>query len=97
VKYSLAAALAGALLLAACATPQTVPEPAVRTVTVKVATPVTCPALTALGPEPTYPDTDEALNAATSIGQLAALYSKGRLARVQRLAEYVTARASCIF
>ena len=89
---------AGLLLLSACnGRPQTVPEPVVRTVTVKVATPVACPALTALGPEPAYPDTDAALDAATGIGPLATLYAKGRAMRVQRLLEYATARASCAF
>lgn len=91
------AAPALALAVTACATAQSLPEPVVRTVTVKVATPVPCPALEALGEEPPYPDTDEAVAATTTIGQVAALYVKGRLMRVQRLAEYSAARAACIF
>jgi hypothetical protein len=91
------AALA-ALLLSACAgRPQSLPEPVVRTVTVKVATPVPCPALEALGPEPAYPDTDEAIAAAGTIGTLASLYAKGRLVRAQRLAEYIAAATACKF
>ncbi len=87
-----------AVLLSGCAgRPQSVPEPIVRAVTVKVATPVPCPALDALGPEPEYPDTDQAIAAAPSIGPLAALYAKGRAMRVQRLLEYATARAACAF
>jgi hypothetical protein len=87
-----------AILLSACATtPRSPPEPVVRTITVKVATPVPCPALEALGPEPEYPDTDEAIAAAGTIGALAGLYAKGRAMRVQRLLEFVTARGSCIF
>lgn len=77
--------------------PRSAPEPIIRTVTVKVATPVPCPALEALGPDPAYPDTDEAIDAAATFGQVAALYAKGRAMRVQRLLEYATARGSCIF
>jgi len=84
--------------LAACAsTPQARPEPEVRTVEVKVATPVPCKALANLGPEPVYADTDAAIAAASDIGSLAKLYAKGRLQRVQRLAEYSVAKASCLF
>lgn len=85
------------LALAGCAHPKSLPEPLVRTVTVKVATPVPCQALEALGPEPAYPDTDDAIANAATIGQLAALYAKGRAMRVQRLLEYGVAKSSCIF
>lgn len=91
---------AAALLCAATACASTrhdPPEPSIRTVEVKVAVPVPCPALTALGPEPAYPDTDEAIAASETIGQAAALYAKGRAMRVQRLLEYGVARASCVF
>lgn len=93
--------LAGALALASLVGCKTAPleplEPSIRTVEVKVAVPVPCPALTELGEEPSYPDTDEAIAKAATIGQLAALYAKGRAMRVQRLLEYSVARASCVF
>lgn len=84
--------------LASCAAgPQIRPEPEIRTVTVKVATPVPCPALAQLGAEPSYPDTDAALQAAPDIRTLAKLYAKGRLMRMQRLAEYGAAKVACTF
>lgn len=93
--------LAGVALCAlagACATAPQVPlEPSLRSVEVKVAVPVACPALKALGEEPSYPDTDAAIAASETIGQLAALYAKGRAMRAQRLAEYAVAKAGCIF
>lgn len=84
-------------LLAACASNLPPPEPTVRTVTVKEAVPVPCPALAALGAEPTYPDTPEAIDKAGNIGALAALYAKGRALRIQRLLEYGVAKAACSF
>lgn len=91
--------LLGATALAACATgtPPEPLEPAVRTVEVKVAQPVPCPALAALGEEPAYPDTDEAILAAPGPAARAALYAEGRKMRVKRLAEYVAAKLGCIF
>lgn len=87
-----------ALALSACATNRQPPlEPEVRTVEVKVPTPVPCPALERLGPEPSYADTDAAIQSAETIGDLAALYAAGRKLRVQRLAEYLAAKTSCIF
>lgn len=96
--YSAVFAILAAALAAGCqTTPQEPPEPVVRTVEVKVATPVPCPALAELGPEPAYPDTAEAIEAAPDIGALAQLYAQGRLLRMQRLAEYTAAKAGCIF
>lgn len=93
-----------ALALCACGGTTPRPEPEIRTVEVKVQTPVPCPALEQLGPEPAYADTDAALEATASMADkgertaaLAKLYVKGRLQRVQRLKEYVVARASCVF
>lgn len=90
--------------LAGCATTQHRPEPEIRTVEVKVKTPVPCPALAALGDEPVYSDSEEALRAAATIADtgertatLAKLYVKGRLQRMQRLKEYTVAKASCLF
>jgi hypothetical protein len=73
------------------------PEPIIKTVEVKVAVPVPCPALAKLGPEPAYPDTDAALNAAPDIWVATKLITAGRLMRLKRLAEYGAARASCTF
>lgn len=85
------------ILLAGCAGRQPVLEPEIRTVEVKVAQPVPCPALERLGPEPGYPDTSDAIAKAETIGDLAALYAAGRILRIQRLAEYSAAKAGCIF
>ena len=92
---AVAALVAG--LLAGCSPVKDVPQPRVEPVPVQVAVPVPCPALTALGPEPEYPDTDEAIARATSIGALAKLYAAGRKLRVQRLVEYAVASAACTF
>lgn len=83
--------------LGACAGPQTALQPNIHTVEVKVPTPMPCPALERLGPEPAYPDSDAVIAAAGTIGDLAALYAAGRKLRVQRLLEYSVAKASCIF
>lgn len=95
LKYAIAAL---ALTCPACkTTQQAVVEPEVRVQEVKVATPVPCGALTALGPEPTYPDTDAAIAKAATLGQLAALYAKGRALRIERLSLYAIAKTSCLF
>lgn len=85
------------LALAGCAAKQERPQPVIQTVETKVAVPVPCPALAALGDEPSYPDTDEAIASAATIGELAALYAKGRVMRIQRLAEYAATKATCVF
>lgn len=97
VVAAFCAALAAPVLAGCATTPHEPPEPVVRTVEVKVAQPVPCPALEALGPEPDYPDTDEALRNAPGVGDLAKLYAQGRLMRVQRLAEYAAAKVGCVF
>lgn len=97
-RLGLASALLALATLAGCKTAPLEPlEPSIRTVEVKVAVPVPCPALAELGEEPSYPDTDTAIAAAETIGQLAAMYAKGRAMRVQRLLENNVAKASCIF
>lgn len=88
---------AGVVALTGCKTLETAPEPVVRTVEVTVTKPVPCPALASLGPEPAYPDTDEAIRAATNMAERALLVMTGRKLRVQRLAEYVAASAACQF
>lgn len=95
-KVLVVAALLG---LAGCGGKANLPslEPSVAVKEVKVQVPVPCPALTRLGAEPAYPDTDAAIAGAATIGQLARLYAKGRLMRAQRLAEYAAAKASCVF
>lgn len=84
-------------LLGCATTPSEPPQPLIRTVEVAVAVPTPCPALASMGDEPSYPDTDEAIRSAPSIGALAQLYAQGRLMRVQRLAEYAAAKAGCMF
>ena len=87
---------AAALALAACATTKRLPaEPVIVIQEVKVAVPVPCKVLDALGPEPTYPDTNEALSNAPNLFTRVQLMLQGRLLRIQRLAEYGVAKSSC--
>jgi hypothetical protein len=96
--YGALLALLAATLAAGCATaPSDRPEPVVRVVETKVPQPVPCPALAQLGPEPAYPDTDQAITNAPSIGARAKLYVAGRKMRIQRLAEYAAASLACQF
>ncbi len=91
-------ALLCVIAVAACGKAQRPePIPIVETKEVKVAVPVPCKALASLGPEPAYPDSDAAIAAEEDVGKLAKMYAKGRLLRVQRLAEYAVAKASCVF
>jgi hypothetical protein len=91
------AALA-AIPLAACqTTPEEPSEPQIRTVEVVVNKPVPCPALAELGPEPLYPDTDEAIAAADGIGELSQMYRVGRAMRQARLMTYMAVAAACNF
>ncbi len=85
-----------AILLTGCATKAgPPPEPEIRVVETKVPYPVPCKAIEELGAEPVYPDTDKALQEATTIFDQTKLLLQGRLLRVGRLARYVAARASC--
>lgn len=84
----------GVLILTGCAgTPP--PEPVIITKEVQVAVPVQCKALEQLGPEPAYPDTDEAIKAAPSLFERTKLILKGRIMRIQRLAEYQVVKVTC--
>lgn len=95
IVYGLAAA-AMAVSLAACKTTGDVdPQPIVKTVEVKVPVAVPCKALEQLGVEPFYPDTNKALQGTADIFEQVRLLMAGRLMRIQRLDEYVTARADC--
>lgn len=94
--YSLAL---GLLMLSGCGGRAMLPppEPVIKTVEVKVPTPVPCAALAKLGPEPSYADTDAALAATPDIFEASRILLKGRLQRLQRLAEYGAAKTACTF
>lgn len=95
IVYGLAVA-AMAVCLGGCKTTGDVePQPVVKTVEVKVPVTVPCKALEQLGVEPFYPDTNKALQQAADIFEQVRLLMAGRLMRIQRLDEYVTARADC--
>jgi hypothetical protein len=81
----------GLLALAACAT--TPPAPRIVTKTVEVAVPVACKP--AIGPAPTYPDTDAALKAAPDVYRRVRLLVAGRLERIAREAELTAALGAC--
>ena len=82
-----------AILTSCASTPP--PTPRIQTVEVKVAVPVECEALTRLGPEPDYPDSDAELKAAPDLFERVKLLLQGRYLRLARLAQYEAARASC--
>ena len=85
-----------ALALAGCATTQAPPpEPVIRTVEVKVPTPVPCKAIEELGAEPVYADTDAALAAAPGLFDRTKLLLQGRAQRAARLGQYLAAKMSC--
>lgn len=92
------AGLATCALLGGCATtPTACPKPIIQTKEVLVPTPVPCKALTDLGAEPSYLDTDAALAGAPDVFEQARLLLKGRLMRGQRLAAYGVAKVACVF
>lgn len=99
VRSAFLCVLASMVATGCITTPSEPSEPIVRTVTVKVATPVPCPALAELGEEPVYADNPAAIAGVPQgeIGQVAALRSIGRAQRNQRLMEYVAARLACMF
>jgi hypothetical protein len=76
------------LALAGCASS----TPAIQIREVDVPTPVHCKPN--LGPEPAYPDTDDALKAADLFGSVKLLL-EGRLMRIQRDAEKSAALTAC--
>lgn len=87
------AAIAACALLSACQS--TVPaEPRIEIQTVKV--PVATSCKPNLGPDPVYPDTDAALQAAPNLFEKAKLVMAGRLLRIQREIELRAALAACM-
>lgn len=97
MKNTLTAILCTAVLVGCSAHVQSQLPPAVVTKTINVAVPVPCPALTNLGSEPSYADTDGALAIAPDIFEATRLLLKGRLQRAQRLSVYAAARVACTF
>lgn len=83
--------IAATMLLAGCGAK---PEPVVRTVTVNVPVAIECVPVT-LGDAPSYPDTDEALRAATDAAERYRLVFLGRLLRDARLGEVESVILSC--
>lgn len=83
------------IFVSACASGSP-PEPQIRTVEVSVPVQVPCEALKALGAEPDYPDTEEALLSAPNLFERVRLMAQGRLLKNARLAQYAAARASCL-
>ncbi|CAN5127916.1 hypothetical protein BH10PSE4_BH10PSE4_04950 [soil metagenome] len=78
-------------LLAGCSA--TSREPPIKIQIVKVPVPVAC--APDLGPEPSYPDTPEALQAAPNIFERVKLLLAGRIERQQRLAVLGAALKAC--
>lgn len=87
------ALIMGFLCTAGCGTTGGIPL--IQPQIVKVAVPVPCPALKKLGPEPTYPDTPQALKAAPNIFERLKLLLAGRLLRIERDAEKSAVLAAC--
>ena len=91
VSMAALACVLAAGLLAGCNTPRG--EASVKIQIVKVPVPVAC--APDLGPEPTYPDTPEALEAAGNIFERVKLLLAGRIERQQRLAVLNAALKAC--
>lgn len=85
------AILAAALVLTGCAT--TAPEPRIETRIVEVPVAVSC--RVEIGPDPVYPDSDEALRAAPNTFERVKLLVAGRLLRIAREAELKAALKAC--
>jgi len=85
-----ALAILSALLLVSCATTS---EPRYVTKEVKVPVPVAC--AVSPGPDPMYPDSDEALKAAPNVLERVKLLAAGRLLRIAREMELKAAVKGC--
>jgi hypothetical protein len=89
--------LLATLLAQGCQTASETPLSRLDVQVVEVSVPIPCPALSSLGPEPAYPDTDEAIRSARNVAERALLYATGRVLRMNRLNEYQTAAKACDF
>lgn len=85
------AIIAVALVLTGCATTAAEPRIEVRTVEV----PVTVSCKVEIGPDPAYPDSDEALRAAPNTFERVKLLVAGRLLRIAREREISAALKAC--
>ncbi len=82
--------------LAGCTSaPAAAPEPIIRTVEVQVPVPQPCDAATRIGEAPAYPDSDQALGAASGIFKQVQLLLAGRALRRDRLATIEGALRAC--
>ncbi|QUD88064.1 hypothetical protein [Phenylobacterium montanum] len=90
-KPGLIAGAAIALLAGCASTPDVAPPSVMHTV--EVPTPVRC--RPDLGPEPDYPDTDEALRAAPDLFSRVRLLLAGRMLRIARDQQKTAALAAC--
>jgi hypothetical protein len=86
------AAMAALALLAGCASAPPAPAP-LQVRTVEAPIPVRC--RPDLGPEPDYPDTDQALRAAPDLFARVRLLLAGRLLRIARDQQKSAALAAC--
>lgn len=84
--------LAACLALTACAHTQPA-EPV--TVVQRVEIPVSTPCKVDIGPDPQYPDTDEALRSAPGLFERVQLLVAGRLLRIARDLEKTAALRGC--
>ena len=82
--------IAAALWLAGCGTP---PAPRIEVREVKIPVAVACAADP--GPDPVYPDTDEALRNVPDVATGVRLLAAGRLLRDARIGELKAALAGC--
>lgn len=82
--------IAAAIWLAGCGTP---PTPRIEVREVKIPVAVACAADP--GPDPTYPDTDEALRNVPDVATGVRLITAGRLLRDARIGELKAALAGC--
>jgi hypothetical protein len=95
-RLALLAAAVAAMSLAACETPGAArPEPEPRIVTVEVPVPVPVKCTPDVGPDPVYPDTDEAIAAAPNLFERVKLVVAGRLMRIARERELSAALREC--
>lgn len=90
-------ALSLVLTLAACAgsMDRPPPEPTIVTKEVLVEVSKPCATVEALGPEPAYPDTDEALATAPNLFEKVKLLVTGRILRITRLRAFNSAVRAC--